>query len=432
MPNYNNNQEIRSEEVQDILSYVPSWMIRWGNTLLFLMLILIFFLSWLIKYPDVIQGEALITTEIPPEKIYSKTAGQFDSFLISEGEKVVPGDILAVIENSAILKDVLCLKSIVDTIDVNKEIFSFPMDQLPPLILGNITSSFSQFENDYSDYLLNTELTPFKTESYANKTSLTEAKARFNLLQAQKELNQEELVLNKKDLIRSRVMFEKGVISKKDLEKKEIEYLQAKRAFNSLLNSISQTRELIGNSKKNIEGTTIKKTQQDLRLKKKTIQSFLYLKKAIKDWENEFALVSSIPGEVSFLSFWDKTQTIKQNDLVFTIIPEGKNSFIAKIKAPANNSGKIKAGQRVQITLFNFPSDEFGELNGTVKTISSLPTAKGNYLIDVILPKDLKTTYNRIIPFKQEMQGTAKIITEDLRLLERVLFNIKDLLNFAQ
>ena len=33
MPQKNDNIQVRSEEVQEILSYVPNWMIRWGMTL---------------------------------------------------------------------------------------------------------------------------------------------------------------------------------------------------------------------------------------------------------------------------------------------------------------------------------------------------------------------------------------------------------------
>ena len=62
------NIEIRSEEVQEILTKVPHWMIRWGNILFLFMIILMLFVSYFIKYPDIIPSEAIITTEIPPQK----------------------------------------------------------------------------------------------------------------------------------------------------------------------------------------------------------------------------------------------------------------------------------------------------------------------------------------------------------------------------
>ena len=428
MPQNSREIEIRSEEVQEILSYVPNWMIRWGNTLILVLIMMLLFISWFVKYPDVISTQVMVTTSFPPEKIYAKSSGQFDIFLTQEGAKVSNNEILAVIENSALYKDVLLLKSIVDTITTDQDHFTFPINELPPLILGDITTSFSQFENDYSEFVLNEKLTPFKSETFANKMSVIEAKARLQNLLSQKELNKKELEIKETDVERSRKMFSQGVISEKEKEQKEIEFLQAKRSYKSLETSISQIRELISNSAKNLEGTSIKKTQNDTRLKKKAIQSFLYLKKAIRDWEKLYALSSSISGEVSFLSFWNENQTVKSGDLIFTIIPDKSESFIGKIKAPAANSGKIKEGQKVQIKLLNYPSDEFGELNGRVKSISSVPDVDGNYLIDVLLPQELVTTYGKSIAFKQEMQGTADIITEDLRLIERFFYQLKNIM----
>ena len=51
--------ELRSEEVQEILTKVPNWMIRWGNTLFLFLIVLLLALSWLVKYPDIITSEAI-------------------------------------------------------------------------------------------------------------------------------------------------------------------------------------------------------------------------------------------------------------------------------------------------------------------------------------------------------------------------------------
>ncbi len=428
MPQENQNIEIRSEEVQEILSHVPNWMIRWGNTLFFGLILMLLFITWFVKYPDVISTQVMVTTSFPPEKIYAKSTGQFEIFLTNDEKTVSKDEILAVIENSASYKDVLLLKSITDTIQIHKENFHFPFKKLPFLILGDILLSFSQFENDYSEYTLNNKLTPFKSETFANRMSIIEAKGRLQILLSQRDLNKKELEFKNIDLKRSRYLFKEGVISAKEKEQKEIEFLQSKRSYKSVESSISQIRELLGNSTKNLQGTSIKKTQNDTRLKKKTIQSFFYLKKAIKDWEKQYALTSSINGKVSFLSFWSKNQTVKTGELIFTIIPTEGNTFIGKIKAPASNSGKIKKGQRVQIKLLNYPSDEFGELNGKVKSISLTPDEEGNYLIDVELPQDLKTTYGKVISFRQEMKGTAYIVTEDLRLIERFFYQLRKII----
>jgi len=46
--------------------------------------------------------------------------------------------------------------------------------------------------------------------------------------------------------------------------------------------------------------------------------------------------------------------------------------------------------------------------------------------LDIELPNGLQTSYKEKINFQQEMTGTADIITEDLRLLERLLYQFRD------
>ena len=41
------------------------------------------------------------------------------------------------------------------------------------------------------------------------------------------------------------------------------------------------------------------------------------------------------------------------------------------------------------------------------------------YLVNVDLPDGLTTTFDKTLEFKQEMDGTARIITRDLRLIQR-------------
>jgi hypothetical protein len=84
------------------------------------------------------------------------------------------------------------------------------------------------------------------------------------------------------------------------------------------------------------------------------------------------------------------------------------------------NSGKVKTGQKVNIKLANFPYTEFGMLTGKVKSISLVPD-QGKYFVEIELTNGLKTNYNKQLPFFQEMTGTAEIITEDMRLIERII-----------
>jgi hypothetical protein len=140
-------------------------------------------------------------------------------------------------------------------------------------------------------------------------------------------------------------------------------------------------------------------------------------------------LQSNIKGKLTYLNVWNSNQNVQIGDLVFTIIPSETNGYIAKLKAPVRNSGKIKLEQKVQIKLANYPDDEFGVLNAKITSISSIPTSEGYYLIDATLLKDMITSYNKAITFKQEMRGSGEIITEDLRLIERFFYQLRAAVN---
>lgn len=419
--------ELRSEEVQDILTKVPHWMIRWGTVLIFAIIIMLFFVSWFVKYPDVVNTEIVITTNIPPERIVSKSSGRIEAILVKNKTLVAKNSTLAIIENTANYKDVFLLKSLVDQYDVNNSKKEFPFALLKNTQLGEIESAYAVFQKDYQAQQLNQNLHPFEVESRAQSSEKIQIKERLDILQQQKTLNESELVLQKNEIARFEFLFNKGIISAQEMEVKKLGYLQAQKNYKSLLTSISQLRSSLIDNTKSSQNSQINSTREEVNLGRSMSQSFYQLKKVIRDWELAYALKSSISGVVTFLQVWNENQTINAGDNVFSIIPDAKNGFIGKVKAPALNSGKIKVGQRVNIRLANYPDREFGVLNGKIKNISLVPDKDGNLLLDVALPNGLKTSYNKKIIFQQEMKGRAEIVTEDLRLLERVLYQFKNI-----
>lgn len=428
MENFNEELNIYSEEVKDVLSKPPKALFRWGNTILLIFIIIIFMLSWLIKYPDIVVAQAILTTEIPPQKEFASVTGKIDSLFVKNYQEVTKNTPLAIIENTANYKDVMYLKSILDTLKVNPLVsFYLPVDKMPILFLGDIENQFSLFENSYIQYILNKESQSFLNDDLANTFSISQLRYRLKTIINQKKLNKEEVYFKKKDLDRSEKLFSKGVISTQELENKKLEYLQTERSFKNLNVSISQIRENISNTVNFKKQTTINNTRNEINLLKGVVQSLDKLKRAIKEWELKYLFKSNINGTVSFMKIWNKNQTINNGDFVFTIIPKKYSSYICKVKAPILNSGKIKVNQSVNIKLSSYPVNEYGVLKGTVKNISLIPNNEGLYLLDVVLTKKLITTYNKELEFKQEMQGIAEIITEDLRLIERVFYQFKEI-----
>jgi multidrug resistance efflux pump len=424
----NKNIELRSEEVQEILTCIPHWMIRWGNLVILIVLLTVFFMSWLIKYPDIISAEVIITTNIPPEKVIARTAGRIEAIFINDKQHVNKQTPLAVIENTANFNDVFLLKSCLDTINIENEDVIFPFYLFKNMQLGELENPFATFEKNYILNQLNQKLKPFENEKKALKLEDYQIRERLWILRQQKKINEEELILKKNELNRVETLYNKGVLTLQEFENKKLEFIQNEKNFKSLLSTISQLKSGLISNDKTINSTIINEEKELFSLENNAKQSFLFLKKSLADWELNFVLKSSILGQVTFLKYWKENQTITSGENIFTIIPSEKEGFVGKTKVAAFNSGKIRLGQKVIIRLSNFPDREFGVLKGTVGNISLTPDNEGFLLIDILLPSELKTSYNKTIPFKQEMSGKAEIITEDLRLLERLLYQFRDLI----
>ena len=417
--------KIYSEEVRDVLSAPPKAIFKWGNTILLVFILLLLFLSWFIKYPDIIRAEVLITTQIPPEKLVAKTSGKIQAILIDDKAIVNVNTPLAVIENAANYKDVFLLKAITDTISLSNS--KFPFEKLQAAQFGEIENSFAMFQKEYIASELNKQLQPYKVESSAQNFEAIQLRERLQLLEGQKEINKSELKLLKTDVERYEKLFKKGIISAQEIEKQRLIYLQAEKNYKSLLSSISQLKSSINELNRSSKTTVINESTTSINLERSVMQSFYQLKKAIKDWELNYVFRSSVKGTVSFLQIWSENQTINAGENMFSIIPSTEKGYIGKVKAVAQNSGKLQIGQKVNIRLANYPDREFGVIEGKLKTISLTPDKEGNLLLNIELPNGLQTSYKKQINFQQEMTGTADIVTEDLRLLERLLYQFRDI-----
>ncbi|MFK7812857.1 MAG: HlyD family secretion protein [Maribacter sp.] len=418
--------ELRSEEVKDILTKVPHWLIRRGSVLFLTLIALIMALSWFIKYPDIITSEAILTTQIPPQKEYAKISGKISAIRVKDKQKVQKNEVLAVIENSADQNDVYLLKLILDTLEMNRDSIFFPFKELPLLFLGDIESDFAQFENNYFQFVLNRDLDPFSNEALANEISIVELRRRLQNLSGQQGLASSELSFKKKDLERTETLFSKGIISAQEYENKQSEYLNSQREYRNTANTVSQLRESLSNMDNTSKGADFNRKREETRLLKNVIQSYNQLRKSVKEWELKYVFKSNIEGNVSFLNYWNTNQSVNTGDLVFTILPNTSSAYVAKLKTPSSNSGKIEVGQKVNVSLFDYPEYEFGVLKGSVTSISSVSSKEGIYIVDVSIPSELTTSFGKQLEFKQEMKGKADIITEDLRLLERLLYQFRE------
>ncbi len=426
---YNDNLNLRSEEVQEIIATPPAWLIRWGITLVFILTSMIILLSFLIKYPDFVQAKALVTTKEPTERVVARSSGQIEKLFVANVAQVQEGQILGGIKSTANLDDILQLKSTLEHEVFGKESdYTFPIDSLSKLVLGEIAVSYLDFERNYMEYQLQRELQPYESRLLSSQRSLEEVKSRMESQIAQKDLLERRLALFQIDYNRTKDLHAQGVIANKDFEAKEMEYLQMQEQVNNMLITISQMQEALSLASQTKRIAIIDKQEEETRTLKNLIQSYQNLKRNLRDWEYSYLLKSSTAGVVSFQKVWGANQQVATGELIFTVLPLNKAELLSAMKIPSQNAGKVKVGQKVLIKLDNYPFQQFGALVGEISSISVSPDDEFNYLIYASLPMGTTTSYKREIPFNQELLGNAEIITEELSVAERLFFKFRSLI----
>ena len=154
------------------------------------------------------------------------------------------------------------------------------------------------------------------------------------------------------------------------------------------------------------------------------VESINQLRTAISQWKLKYLLTAPIGGKISFFNnYWAENQDIKEGAEVMAIVPPNGAGMVGFVPLPTSGSGKVKAGQRVVIKFDSYPYQEYGIVEGEVISKALLPKSdrvEKVISVRVDLPKGLMTSYRKTLKFEQQMQGSAEIITEERRFIERL------------
>lgn len=136
-------------------------------------------------------------------------------------------------------------------------------------------------------------------------------------------------------------------------------------------------------------------------------------------WGNVL-LLGAIAALLASASFFHYPSTLSGKAV---LLPQGGGT-LTTVTLPAAAARSVQAGQKVIISLNNFPSDEYGTLTGIVATA---PVAAGpqQATVQVRMTAGYTTTYHKVLPITSRNEGSARIITIEQRLLDKLLTQAK-------
>lgn len=419
--------ELRSEEYQEVLGSVPSWILRRGITLIAIFVFLILVGSALFKYPDIISTTMTLTGSTPATALVARTSGKIQELNVADKQTVHTGDYLAVIENSARTKDVKSLKQYIEQLNQRIDtIITLPSKDLK---LGLMQPLYSSFYITLFDYCEFKRLQYYIQKIDFMKKRITQYRDYYTNMLGQKLIVNEQFQISRGQYQRDSLLNKQGVISAEELEKTRNQYLQGCLSLENTHSVIQNTEIQITQMQESLLDTEYqyqdKKNQLETQLKTYIAQ----LLSEIQTWEMNYVLIAAVDGQVTFTNYWVKNQNVTSGEVVFTVIPKNNKKIIGKAQMPLTRSGKVKKGQKVNIRFTNFPDSEYGIIRGVVKSISMVPVKDSQgmnyYTVEIGLPEGMRTTYNKELPYSPEVQAQADIVTQDISLLERFLMPVR-------
>ena len=407
-----------SAPVNEIMGKPPGKILRWGTAVLFSVFVLFVLLAWLIRYPDIIPAQIEITTINPPVTLVTKITGRIKNLYVKEREVVKSGQLIAVMETSALMSDIELLKQTIDTV---KKPENLVLQTLPEFSnLGELHVFYASFLKNLSDLNNYTVNDFFGSKIKSLNDEIVGIQEYINRLTVKERLNSENRNLEARKYKRDSLLYADKVIPESELEKSHQSLIRI---------NIELQQVRLDHSAKSIELAEKRQLLQDYRINRiedrekyvSTLrESFMNLKAQINIWENNYLLVSPIEGIVSFTKFWSVNQSVLKDEPVINIVPLDAGSYLGRINLKMQRSGKVKTGQLVNIKLSGYPYLEYGMVRGIVKSKSLVPTGDA-YIIEIELPDGLNTLYGIKLDFTQNMSGTTEIISEDLRLLQKIV-----------
>lgn len=431
---YKTLNENRTEEVAYIIEKMPTRFGLMVSGIVIGLVVLLLVFGWLIKYPEILRGSITINTRQAPIKLVATTSGNIILLKSTPGAVVKAGEYIAFVKNSANISEVQQIVYLLRKINIHKVAYKKHRHFFPENVaLGDLSNKYFSYLNALYQYLDYNEQQPFVYQKDINTKLLMMQKTMLKGLEEDYKSQIIKYKTSKSLYSKDSILYSKKITATADMEKSIIARANIELDYKVIDKQIANTGYQINEAQNKLQTLTIDKLQKERELAINLYNNYYDLLDNIRKWEHIYVFVAPISGKVDFLNFIRNDDFINSGQELFKIIPTN-NEILGQVNMPEQGSGKIKKGQDVIVKLDNYPYNEYGSVKGKVTSISlatneqTLSDSKNkvnSYLVNIILPNGLKTNYGTILNFHAEAKGSAEIITEDRRLIERFFDNLK-------
>lgn len=426
--------EVRSEELQEIVGQVPGRLVRWGSTVLFAVVVTLLVLACVVRYPEVVTGAATLTTASPPVRLVTRSGGEVQHVLARDGESVAAGGALVVLRGSADYADVIGLSERLDRFEAGLRSGTPAATEFPSsLVLGPVQREYAVLLQAWSEHRAFRDDAYYADKATSLEQRITEHERLAGPLQSRLRLQEEELVLAGRHYERNAELARQGLLSIAEAEQAAAAQLQRRQAREDSRNALLSNTIRVSEMRSSLLDLRQERKDRELRLQLTLTAAYDGLRESVRAWEEAHLLRAPTTGRVAFIRPLAEGQFIAAGEPVVAVVPEGAPTSVS-VLLPQATAGRVRPGQRVVLRLDAYPAGEFGTVEGRVARLSLVPdraqpdgSKQPLYLVTVDLPDGLVTSRGRTLDPQQEMQATADIVTDDQRVIDRLLYRFRSL-----
>ncbi|RZK60249.1 MAG: secretion protein HlyD [Pedobacter sp.] len=416
-----------SEEVNEIITAVPSWILRRGIALIFLILLMIIGLSAFIRYPDIVKTSLKVNSLNSPKSVIAHQAGKLVKILVKDNELVKDKQVLAFIESTASHSDVIHfakkLKALQQKLSTTQVVALRDLETTG-LNLGELQSSY---ENFYQEYLafVNTQNGGFyiTQKAYLEK-DLKEIHKLQNQINQQKKIQEQEYANAEEEYKAYQKLKSKNVISNSEFKQQENKYLSSKYPLQQSATALLNNNSAYLAKEKEVAtlNNTIKEQQSKFR------QALNSMMNETESWIIKYVVLAPLAGRVGYAGILQENQNVNLNQELFIVNP-GNTNFFGEVQIPQYNMGKVSLGQRTLVKMRSFPFEEYGVINGKISYITDAALKDSVFIAKIDFTNFEQKDSAHPILLKTGMMADAEIITKESSLLQRFMRNMTKMLN---
>ena len=277
--------ELKSEVLNEVLSTPPSWLTRSGNTLFFMVIVLILSLSYVISYPDELQGDVTIFNSRPPIEFHNAMYGKLVSLQVRDQQEVKKNQIVAQFNNAVNPKEINAMKLFLNDLSNTSELKTMDVPiSLQAIHVGGLQQSWNGLLASINEWNAIQKTNVLGNKKTSLQQEIIQRKKLLEIGQRKSKLIEREVTLQHQQTKAAQRLLAKNAISKDEFLKEERTENQLLQTYQNQKEALIQIEIQLNSLAKNVIESDFETQQQIQKLKSSIQTQVSALQNQLLDW----------------------------------------------------------------------------------------------------------------------------------------------------